>query len=194
MFKSVITIVTAAQEPMPCTVCHEGAGVLMAALNSTKSLQYQADIVIEEGCSNWPDPNGCALAVTAWWGRMANVVYNSNFTTFAPSCYCNWDFIFSKNSWNCDSCQAHVKGLAEVGMSQETGIAIQEVLQGPAFCEAEDMGLSGEEVAACKQFTDGIGGAFRRIFYYVGQQAFEICSGIVYNGICGTHRPFLGLY
>ena len=184
-FLGLISIVTAAQEPKPCTVCHQGAGSLMTlltALNSSTSLTYQEDIIIEQGCSNWPDPNGCAVAVEAWWRRMANVVYSGNFTAFAPNCYCHWDNLLPKSTWDCDSCIADVRAFAEVGMSQETGMAIQEALQGPAFCEDEDLGLSDEEMIACKQFTDGIGGAFGLIFNYVGKQAYQICQNRYLHG------------
>ena len=66
--------------------------------------------------------------------------------------------------------------MAEVGMSPAASIQIQAVIQGPAFCEAEDLGLTDEQVAACKQFTEGIGGAFGLIFYHVGELAQDICA------------------
>ena len=68
--------------------------------------------------------------------------------------------------------------MAEVGMSPAASIQIQAVIQGPAFCEAEDLGLTEEQVAACKQFTEGIGGAFGLIFNYVGQYASEVCTDL----------------
>ena len=61
-------------------------------------------------------------------------------------------------------------------MSPAASIQIQAVIQGPAFCEAEDLDLTEEQVATCKQFTEGIGGAFGIIFNYVEQLAPEICA------------------
>ena len=95
--------------------------------------------------------------------------------------------LFIRKTWDCDTCVADVRALAEVGMSQDAGMAIQEILQGPAFCEAEDLGLSEEDVATCKTFTDGIGGAFGLIFYHVGDLAQEICTRLYQ--ICEAKHP-----
>ena len=87
-----------------------------------------------------------------------------------------------RKAWDCDTCIADVEAMANVGMGPEASNAIQAVIQGPAFCESEDLGLTDEQVGTCKQFTDGIGGAFGLIFNYVEQLAPEICAGLY--GIC----------
>ena len=79
-----------------------------------------------------------------------------------------------RKAWDCDTCIADVQAMANVGMGPEASNAIQAVIQGPAFCEG--MELTEEQVATCKQFTEGIGGAFGIIFKYVGQLAPEICA------------------
>ena len=81
-----------------------------------------------------------------------------------------------RKAWDCDTCIADVEAMANVGMGPEASNAIQAVIQGPAFCEAEDLDLTEEQVATCKQFTEGIGNAFGIIFNYVGQLAPEICA------------------
>ena len=87
-----------------------------------------------------------------------------------------------RKAWDCDTCIADVQAMASVGMGPEASNAIQAVIQGPAFCEAEDLDLTEEQVATCKQFTEGIGNAFGIIFNYVGQLAPEICVEVY--GIC----------
>eukprot|EP00093_Oithona_nana_P012189 12189.XXX_697826_698237_1 [CDS] Oithona nana genome sequencing. len=89
---------------------------------------------------------------------------------------------FVQKAWDCDTCIADVQAMANVGMGPEASNAIQAVIQGPAFCESEDLGLTDEQVGTCKQFTDGIGGAFGLIFNYVEQLAPEICTDLY--GIC----------
>ena len=81
----------AAQEPEACAVCRQGTGALFTALNSDESLEMQEQVLIDEGCPNWPDPDGCALGVLAWWRRMASVIYTENAAAIAchalePSC------------------------------------------------------------------------------------------------------------
>ena len=77
--------IAAAQEPEACAVCRQGSEALIAALNTDVNLERQEQVLIDEGCPNWPDPAGCAKGVLAWWRQMAAAVYTDN----AAAIVCN---------------------------------------------------------------------------------------------------------
>ena len=77
--------IAAAQEPEACATCRAGSGALIAALNTDELLARQEELLIAEGCPNWPDPDGCATGVMTWWRKMAAVVYDDN----AAAIVCN---------------------------------------------------------------------------------------------------------
>ena len=90
-FLGLIAVAAATQEPEACAVCRQGTGALFAELNKEENLEYQQQLLIEEGCPGWPDPEGCAVGVTTWWNRMANVVYTDKAVAIVcnalePSC------------------------------------------------------------------------------------------------------------
>ena len=84
----------------------------------------------------------------------------------------------SRKSWDCETCIADVQAMADVGMSNDASMAIQDTLQGPAFCEAEDLGLTEDQVATCKTYTEGIGNAFGFIFFKIGEHAADVCRDL----------------
>ena len=49
----------------------------MTELSSDESLEFQEQLLINDGCSQVPeeDQPGCAAGVMTWWRRMATVVY-----------------------------------------------------------------------------------------------------------------------
>ena len=51
----------------------------MGELGSDESLDFQEQILIEDGCSlaAEEDQAGCAEGVMTWWRRMAEVVYTN---------------------------------------------------------------------------------------------------------------------
>ena len=84
-FLGLIAVASASQEPEACAVCRQGSGAVLAELNSELNLDYQQQIIINEGCPFWPDPEGCATGVMTWWKRLASVVY----TDKAAAMVCN---------------------------------------------------------------------------------------------------------
>ena len=57
---------------------------LFKALNTEESLAEQIIYIIDQGCPNLDDPEGCATGVTTWWRRMASALYlNYNFVSEA---------------------------------------------------------------------------------------------------------------
>lgn len=71
------------QEPEACQVCRAGTGKLFEALNTDESLTRQEQLIIDEGCPNLDDPEGCATGVLTWWRSMAAAIYTQNAAAIA---------------------------------------------------------------------------------------------------------------
>ena len=65
--------------------------------------------------------------------------------------------------------------MSAVGQSEGAGVAIVETLQGPAFCQAEDLALNEDQVKACQGYVSRADLAFGLVFQAVGDLAREIC-------------------
>ena len=167
----------AAQEPESCAVCRERSGALFAALNSEESIARQIEYIVNEGCPLDEDPEGCADAITTWWARMAFAIYTEGAAAWTcnvldPACELP---TFVKEDWDCDTCVAFVQSFSGVGLMEETGAAIVATLQGPAFCQAEDLMLDADQVAACQEDVKTTPAAFNMVFAAVGEMARDIC-------------------
>ena len=56
--------------------------MIMGELSSDESLDFQEQLLIEDGCSlvDEADQAGCEEGVKTWWRRMAQVVYTNEAT------------------------------------------------------------------------------------------------------------------
>ena len=167
-----------AQEPETCSVCQQGTEVLFAALAAEESVVQQIQLITDVGCPNLPDPAGCSVGVETWWPRMAAAVYTDELAAWTcheldVSCELPSSFIWK--AWNCNTCMADVRAVSAVGQTPETGAMIVDTLQGPAFCQAEDLALNADQVAVCQGYVSRIDLAFNLIFDAVGDSAREIC-------------------
>ena len=86
--------------------------------------------------------------------------------------------ILFRKTWDCDTCVADVQALSAVGQSPEAGAAIVATLQGPAFCQAEDLALDADQVAACQGYVDKADLAFGLIFQLIGEHATDVCRDL----------------
>ena len=86
--------------------------------------------------------------------------------------------VIFRKAWDCDTCVADVQALSAVGQSEEAGAAIVATLQGPAFCQAEDLALDADQVAACQGYVEKSDLAFGLIFQVVGDLARDICTDL----------------
>ena len=83
---------------------------------------------------------------------------------------------YSRTSWDCVSCIADVHALSSYGQTPEAGAGIVATLQGPAFCQNPDLGLSGEELANCQNAMATADQPFALVYKKVGELAEEVCT------------------
>ena len=66
--------------------------------------------------------------------------------------------------------------MSSYGQSPEAGAGIVATLQGPAFCQNPDLGLSGEELANCQTAMATADQPFALVYSKVGELAKDICT------------------
>ena len=70
---------------------------------------------------------------------------------------------------------ADVEAVGKVGQSTETAEAVIARLQGPAFCQAEDLKLTEEQVADCQKRVPKAARGFSMIFETLTTNAKNVC-------------------
>ena len=73
--------------------------------------------------------------------------------------------------------------------SPEAAIALAKHLEGPAFCKAEDLGLTEDQIKVCDMYVKG--GAvkgFQYVFKLVGQYARNVCTDLYQ--VCEARKLF----
>ena len=86
------------------------------------------------------------------------------------------NIFFYRKTWDCDTCIADVQVLSSYGQTPEAGAGIVATLQGPAFCQNPDLGLSGEELANCQTAMATADQPFALVYKKVGELAQDICT------------------
>ena len=84
--------------------------------------------------------------------------------------------IHFRKTWDCDTCVADVQALMASGQSPEAGQYIVATLQGPAFCAADDLNLSPEQVDTCQVYVSRADLAFGLVFQAVSDLALDVCA------------------
>ena len=156
---------------------------------SEESVAEQIQYIIDVGCPNLDDPAGCAVGVETWWARMAAAVYTDSsaaWTCNALESSCELPSFIQK-AWDCETCVADVQAVSAVGQSPETGAVIVATLQGPAFCQAEDLALDAAQVEACQGYVSRADLAFNLIFAAVGDLARSVVCVDLYQ-ICEPEK------
>ena len=73
--------------------------------------------------------------------------------------------------------------------SKEAAEGLAKYLEGPAFCKAEDLGLTEEQIKVCDGYVKG--GAvkgFQYIFKLIGEYAKDVCTDLYQ--ICEAKKLF----
>ena len=95
----------------------------------------------------------------------------------------------SRKAWDCDTCVADVKVVSTLMTSDDAMKGLATYLEGPAFCKAEDLGLTGEQMDICDTYVEaGAVKGFQYIFQLVGEYAKDICTDNYQ--ICEAKKPF----
>ena len=83
-----------------------------------------------------------------------------------------------RKAWDCTTCIADVQALSGAGQSPEAGQAIITTLQGPAFCQADDLALNDDQVKDCQGYVSRADLAFGLVFEKVGLVAQDVCAAL----------------
>merc|ERR1712018_980750 len=127
----------------------------MNALNSEEGIAWQIQTLVEDLCSLAEDPAGCAESVETWWALMSSAVYTHR--TSAAICH---------------GLDPEGQRMARLMDSPEAAQAIAHHLEGPAFCQSEELGLDEEQVQECMEnVRRGAVKGFQYIFKIVGEHA-----------------------
>ena len=74
--------------------------------------------------------------------------------------------------------------------SKEAGEKLALHLEGPAFCKAEDLGLTEEQIKVCDTYVKvGAVKGFQYIFKLVGEYARNVCTDLYQ--VCEAPPKFL---
>ena len=83
----------------------------------------------------------------------------------------------NRKAWDCDTCIADVEAVSTLMDSEMAADGLTLYLEGEAFCKAEDLGLTEEQMDVCDMYVKtGAVKGFQYIFKLVGDYAKDICT------------------
>lgn len=148
---------------------------------SPGSLDAQRTELIEAVCPQMPEPAGCTVGVLTWWEKIAALIYSEKAANMIcsimdPSCTV-------VKAWDCDTCLADLKAIADIASSDEAAVGVVEGLSGEAFCQSPDLGLTEEQVNGCQGFVSAfMPPALPVVFGPLAENGKTACNAVF--GVC----------
>ena len=89
---------------------------------------------------------------------------------------CIFGLCFS-DSWNCQTCQTDVKGVAKLWSDSEVLKRLTPLMADGLFCKRSDLGLKPEEVEACQKYiTAFLSPAMKVIMSELDDRSSDACN------------------
>ena len=141
----------------------------------------------ERVCPDYAEQDVCNQGVEQWWPQVSQLIFNdeaAKYTCAGLNNECSVEKV-----WDCETCLADLKALAQFYLNEDVIEAHVEYLNGEVFCMG--MELDEEFVAYCQAIVaDFLPRAIRALFRDLEQGPNEAGCNLLYDGICKNSQKF----